>query len=87
MANSAGCLVLGLKMPRPILILLVALAINVALTIALLEWYPSDSQKLWKPKASASFASSRVSPMDVVPSAPTPKLSKLLTAIFCVRFA
>src|SRR5262245_2479489 len=55
MANSAGCLVWGLKMPRPIFILFVAVAINVALTSALLEWYPSDSQKLWKPRASASF--------------------------------
>jgi hypothetical protein len=37
MAKSAGCLVCGLKMPRPIFILWVALAIKVALTIALLE--------------------------------------------------
>ena len=47
MVNNAGCLVCGLKMPRPIFILLVAAAINVARTIALREWYPSDSQKLW----------------------------------------
>src|SRR5215475_12375324 len=81
MANSAGCLVWGLKMPRPIFILFVAVAINVALTSALLEWYPSDSQKLWKPRASASLASSRVSLMDVTPSVPIPKFAKPLTAI------
>ena len=68
-------------MPRPIRILLVEVAMTVALTTALLEWYPSESQKLWKPNASASLASSSVSAMEVVPSIPTPKFAKLSTAV------